>query len=292
MSALVSNILTQVFITLIAVAGVYVLTGLTGMFSLGQAAFMAIGAYASGLLVLRAHLPIALAWVLAVVMATGVGFLIGYPVVRLRRDYISLVTLGFGEAIAALLNRMTFLTGGASGLTGIPRTVGLGITAVSAVVVLTLVAFFKNSKYGRQCIALRGDELAAKAMGINVTKVKMTAFLLSVALTSYSGCLYAFYMSYVDPTGFGWKKSADWVIMVFFGGVNSLTGSTLGAFILSALPQALRSLQSYRYVIYAILVLIILNFKPSGLLGEWELSPRNIRALFTKRNKKAAKEEV
>lgn len=292
MSALVSNILTQVFITLIAVAGVYVLTGLTGMFSLGQAAFMAIGAYASGLLVLRAHLPIALACVLAVVMATGVGFLIGYPVVRLRRDYISLVTLGFGEAIAALLNRMTFLTGGASGLTGIPRTVGLGITAVSAVVVLTLVAFFKNSKYGRQCIALRGDELAAKAMGINVTKVKMTAFLLSVALTSYSGCLYAFYMSYVDPTGFGWKKSADWVIMVFFGGVNSLTGSTLGAFILSALPQALRSLQSYRYVIYAILVLIILNFKPSGLLGEWELSPRNIRALFTKRNKKAAKEEV
>ena len=292
MSALVSNILTQVFITLIAVAGVYVLTGLTGMFSLGQAAFMAIGAYASGLLVLRAHLPIPLAWILAVVMATGVGFLIGYPVVRLRRDYISLVTLGFGEAIAALLNRMTFLTGGASGLTGIPRTVGLGITAVSAVVVLTLVAFFKNSKYGRQCIALRGDELAAKAMGINVTKVKMTAFLLSVALTSYSGCLYAFYMSYVDPTGFGWKKSADWVIMVFFGGVNSLTGSTLGAFILSALPQALRSLQSYRYVIYAILVLIILNFKPSGLLGEWELSPRNIRALFTKRNKKAAKEEV
>lgn len=292
MSALVSNILTQVFITLIAVAGVYVLTGLTGMFSLGQAAFMAIGAYASGLLVLRAHLPIALACVLAVVMATGVGFLIGYPVVRLRRDYISLVTLGFGEAIAALLNRMTFLTGGASGLTGIPRTVGLGITAVSAVVVLALVAFFKNSKYGRQCIALRGDELAAKAMGINVTKVKMTAFLLSVALTSYSGCLYAFYMSYVDPTGFGWKKGADWVIMVFFGGVNSLTGSTLGAFILSALPQALRSLQSYRYVIYAILVLIILNFKPSGLLGEWELSPRNIRALFTKRNKKTAKKEV
>ena len=292
MSALVSNILTQVFITLIAVAGVYVLTGLTGMFSLGQAAFMAIGAYASGLLVLRAHLPIALACVLAVVMATGVGFLIGYPVVRLRRDYISLVTLGFGEAIAALLNRMTFPTGGASGLTGIPRTVGLGITAVSAVVVLVLVAFFKNSKYGRQCIALRGDELAAKAMGINVTKVKMTAFLLSVALTSYSGCLYAFYMSYVDPTGFGWKKSADWVIMVFFGGVNSLTGSTLGAFILSALPQALRSLQSYRYVIYAILVLIILNFKPSGLLGEWELSPRNIRALFTKRNKKTAKKEV
>ena len=165
---------------------------------------------------------------------------------------------------------------------------GLGITLVSAVAALTLVAFFKTSKYGRQCIALRGDELAAKAMGINVTKVKMTAFLLSVALTSYSGCLYAFYMSYVDPSGFGWKKSADWVIMVFFGGVNSLTGSTLGAFILSALPQVLRGLQNYRYVIYAVLVLIILNFKPSGLLGEWELSIRGIRSLF----RKPAKKEV
>lgn len=288
MSALLSNILTQVFITLIAVSGVYVLTGLTGMFSLGQAAFMAIGAYASGLLVIRAHIPFALACIIAVAMATGIGFLIGYPVVRLRRDYISLVTLGFGEAIAALLNRMTTLTGGANGLTGIPRIVGLGITLVSAVAALTLVALFKTSKYGRQCIALRGDELAAKAMGINVTKVKMTAFLLSVALTSYSGCLYAFYMSYVDPSGFGWKKSADWVIMVFFGGVNSLTGSTLGAFILSALPQVLRGLQNYRYVIYAVLVLIILNFKPSGLLGEWELSIRNIRKLF----RKPAKKEV
>lgn len=286
MSALLSNILTQVFITLIAVSGVYVLTGLTGMFSLGQAAFMAIGAYASGLLVIRAHIPFALACLIAVAMATGIGFLIGYPVVRLRRDYISLVTLGFGEAIAALLNRMTTLTGGANGLTGIPRIVGLGITLVSAVAAITLVAFFKTSKYGRQCIALRGDELAAKAMGIDVTKVKMTAFLLSVALTSYSGCLYAFYMSYVDPSGFGWKKSADWVIMVFFGGVNSLTGSTLGAFILSALPQVLRGLQNYRYVIYAVLVLIILNFKPSGLLGEWELSIRGIRKLFRKPVKK------
>lgn len=274
--ALVSNILTQVFITLISVVGVYVLTGLTGMFSLGQAAFMAIGSYASGLLVVKGGMALAPAIVLAVLMTTLVGYLVGYPVVRLRRDYISLVTLGFGEAIGALLNRMTSLTGGASGFTGIPRRTTLLLAAVSAVAAIILVAFFKTSKYGRQCIALRGDELAAKAMGINVTRVKMTAFLLSVALTAYSGCLYAFYMSYVDPSGFGWKKSADWVIMVFFGGVNSLTGSTLGAFILSALPQVLRGLQNYRYVIYAVLVLLIINFKPSGLLGEWELTPRNL----------------
>ena len=113
-------------------------------------------------------------------------------------------------------------------------------------------------------------------MGINVTRVKMIAFLTSVALTAYSGCLYVFYLSYVDPTGFGWKKSADWVIMVFFGGVNSLSGSIIGASILTALPQVLRGLQDYRYVIYAVLVLLIINFKPSGLLGEWELTPKNV----------------
>lgn len=289
--ALLTNVLTQVFITLIAVAGVYVLTGLTGMFSLGQAAFMAIGAYASALLVLRLHVPLVLAVILAVAMAVAVGYLIGYPVVRLRRDYISLVTLGFGESIAALLNRMTTLTGGASGLTGVPRRVGFWTALISAVVAIALVAFFKTSKYGRQCIALRGDELAARAMGIDVTKIKMIAFLLSVALTAYSGALYVFYMSYIDPTGFGWKKSADWIIMVFFGGVNSLTGSTLGAFILSALPQVLRSLQNYRYVIYAILVLLIINFRPSGLLGEWELSPRGLRDLFAPRKKTAGQTE-
>lgn len=277
---LVANILTQIFITLIAVVGVYVLTGLTGMFSLGQAAFMAIGAYTSGLLVIRLDIPFPLAAVLAVMLAVVVGFIIGFPTVRLRRDYISLVTLGFGEAIAALLNRMTSITGGAQGLTGIPRRTTLLITAVSAVLAIALVAYFKSSKYGRQCIAVRDDELAAKAMGIHVTKVKMIAFLLSVALTAYSGVLYAFYLSFVDPTIFGWKRSADWIIMVFFGGVNSLSGSIIGAFFLSALPQFLRGLEAYRYVIYAVLVLLIINFKPSGLLGEWELTPRNISLAF------------
>lgn len=277
---LVANILTQIFITLIAVVGVYVLTGLTGMFSLGQAAFMAIGAYTSGLLVIRLGFAIPIAAILAVLLAVVVGFIIGFPTVRLRRDYISLVTLGFGEAIAALLNRMTPITGGAQGLTGIPRRTTLLIAAISAVLAIILVAFFKSSKYGRQCIAVRDDELAAKAMGIHVTKIKMIAFLLSVALTAFSGVLYAFYLSFVDPTIFGWKRSADWIIMVFFGGVNSLSGSVIGAFFLSALPQFLRGLENYRYVIYAVLVLLIINFKPSGLLGEWELTPRNISLAF------------
>lgn len=282
------QILTQILITVISVAGVFVLTGMTGMFSLGQAAFMAIGAYASGLMVTKLGLPILIAWPAAVLLAVVVGFIVGFPTVRLRRDYISLVTLGFGEAITALLNRATALTGGASGLRGIPKQTTLLMALVSAVVVIALITFFKKSKYGRQCIAVKSDELAAKAMGINVPRVKMIAFLISVAVTAYGGCLYAFYTTYVDPTLFGWRRSAEWVIMVFFGGVNSLTGSILSTFVLSGLPEVLRFLQNYRSIIYAVLVLLVINFKPAGLLGEWELTPKNIKRLV-RRSEKAAR---
>lgn len=284
------SIFTLILISVVSVTGVYVLTGLTGMFSLGQAAFMAMGAYISGILVVKLNVPFFIACMVAIMVSVFVGFIIGLPIVRLRRDYISLVTLGFGEAITALLNRTTKWTGGASGFTGIPKITTLTIVLVSAIVCITLVALFKNSKYGRQCIAVRSDELAAKAMGINVSKVKMTAFLLSVAVTSFSGCLYAFFTTYVDPTIFGWKKSADWVIMVFFGGVNSLTGAIASTFILTGLPEVLRFLQDYRSIFYAVLVLLVINFKPSGLFGEWELSPRNIKRIFAFFKKKTVKE--
>lgn len=280
------NIFTQICITLVAVSGVYVLTGLTGMFSLGQAAFMAVGAYVSGIFVVKLGTPFPLACVAAVIVAVGVGFVVGVPTVRLRRDYISLVTLGFGEAITALLNRTTKLTGGASGFIGIPKKTTTLMAFTFAVIAILLVNWFKNSKYGRQCIAIRGDELAAKAMGINVPRIKLISFLFSVALTSFSGCLYAFYITYVDPSIFGWKKSADWVIMVFFGGVNSLTGSILGATILSGLPEVLRGLSNYRSIIYAVLVLLIINFKPSGILGEYEITD-----LLKRKNRVTIKKE-
>ena len=164
------SILTQILITVVAVCGVYVLTGLTGMFSLGQAAFMAVGSYASGILVVKCGFPFWLACILAVLIAVVIGYLVGFPTVRLRRDYISLVTLGFGEAITALLNRATKLTGGASGFIGIPRKTTFLLALVSAIAAIAIVSWFKTSKYGRQCIAVRGDELAAKAMGINVPK--------------------------------------------------------------------------------------------------------------------------
>ena len=271
-----ASILTFTLISVIAVTGIYVLTGLTGMFSLGQAAFMAIGAYVSGYLVVKLGVPFVLAAIIAVIISVMVGYIVGLPTVRLRRDYISLVTLGFGEAITALLNQAQSITGGALGFSGIPKITTLPLALISAIACIVLISFLKNSKYGRQCIAARSDELAAKTMGINVPQIKMIAFLISVAVTSYAGVLYAFFTTYVDPGIFGWKKSAEWVIMVFFGGVNSLTGSIIGTVILTALPEVLRFAADYRTVFYAVLVLIIINFKPTGLFGEYELSLVNL----------------
>ena len=283
-------VLTQVCITLVSVCGIYILTGLTGMFSLGSAAFMAIGAYVSGLLVLKLGMNMYLAFLLAIIAAVAVGYVIGFPVVRLRRDYISLVTLGFGESIAQLILLLSQYTGGAFGLIGVPRKVNVGFTVIAAALAIALTALFKTSKYGRQCIAIKSDELAAKAMGINTSKVKMIAFLLSCGLTAFAGCMYAFYVGYVGPTDFGWKKSADWVIMVFFGGVNSLTGSIFGGAFLTFLPQYMQSLNKYRYIVYAVLVLFILNYKPNGIFGEWELTPRNMKKALKKFDRKMRKE--
>ena len=283
-------VLTQVCITLVSVCGIYILTGLTGMFSLGSAAFMAIGAYVSGLLVLKLGMNMYLAFLLAIIAAVAVGYVIGFPVVRLRRDYISLVTLGFGESIAQLILLLSQYTGGAFGLIGVPRKVNVGFTVIAAALAIALTALFKTSKYGRQCIAIKSDELAAKAMGINTSRVKMIAFLLSCGLTAFAGCMYAFYVGYVGPTDFGWKKSADWVLMVFFGGVNSLTGSIFGGAFLTFLPQYMQSLNKYRYIVYAVLVLFILNFKPNGIFGEWELTPRNMKKALKKFDRKMRKE--
>jgi branched-chain amino acid transport system permease protein len=153
------SILTFTLISVIAVTGIYVLTGLTGMFSLGQAAFMAIGAYVSGYLVVKLGVPFVLAAIIAVIISVMVGYIVGLPTVRLRRDYISLVTLGFGEAITALLNQAQSITGGALGFSGIPKITTLPLALISAIACIVLISFLKNSKYGRQCIAARSDEL-------------------------------------------------------------------------------------------------------------------------------------
>jgi branched-chain amino acid transport system permease protein len=257
---------------MIGVLGVYMVTGLTGLFSFGQAAFLAIGAYISAVLFKNLGFPLPLAAVVAIVVGLGAGLLVGVPTVRLRRDYISLVTFGFGEAIIAVLNNTTAITGGATGLSGVPQRTNLPLVSISVLVCLVIVSSYKNSKYGRQCLALRSDELAARSMGINVEGLKLVTFLIGSAMTTFAGVLYVFYTTYVEPGAFGWVVSAEWVIIVFVGGINSLTGAVLATVLLTGLPEFLRFASEWRTAIYCIIVILILNFRPSGIFGEYEVS--------------------
>lgn len=283
----IGTILIFTGITLIGVLGSYMVTGLTGLFSFGQAAFFSVGAYTAAVLVKNLEVPFLLAVPAAMAVGLLAGLIVGYPTVRLRRDYISLVTFGFGEAIIALLNNSTNLTGGAMGLSGIPQYTNFAVVWGSVAVCLALVAGYKYSKYGRQCLALRTDELAAKAMGINVNRVKLITFLFAAAMTSYAGVLYAFYTTYVEPGAFGWIVSAEWIIIVFVGGINSLTGSVVATILLTGLPEMLRFASEWRIAAYCVIVLLIINYRPIGLFGEFEFTLRWLRQLGKKGAKPA-----
>ncbi|MGA3173983.1 MAG: branched-chain amino acid ABC transporter permease [Syntrophorhabdales bacterium] len=274
--------LTFTGIALIGVLGTYMVTGLTGLFSFGQAAFLAIGAYVSAVLFKNLGLPLPLAALAAVLVGLAAGLLVGLPTVRLRRDYISLVTFGFGEAIIAVLNNTTNITGGAMGLSGVPQHTSFPLVFISVVVCLAVVVSYKNSKYGRQCLALRNDELAAKSMGINVERLKLITFLIASVMTSFAGVLYVFYTTYVEPGAFGWVVSAEWMIIVFVGGVNSLTGAVVSTVLLTGLPEFLRFASEWRIAIYCVIVLLILNFRPSGMFGQHEISLSFLRRLVRK----------
>lgn len=278
----IASTLTFTGIALIGVLGVYMVTGLTGLFSFGQAAFLAIGAYVSAVLFKNLGLRLPLAALVAMLVGLAAGLLVGLPTVRLRRDYISLVTFGFGEAIIAVLNNTANITGGAMGLSGVPQRTSFLLVLASVLVCLAIVISYKNSKYGRQCLALRNDELAAKSMGINVERLKLVTFLIASVMTSFAGVLYVFYTTYVEPGAFGWVISAEWMIIVFVGGVNSLTGAVVATVLLTGLPEFLRFASEWRIAIYCIIVLLILNFRPSGIFGEHEISLRFLRQLFRK----------
>jgi branched-chain amino acid transport system permease protein len=274
--------LTFTGISLIGVLGAYMVTGLTGLFSFGQAAFLAVGAYVSAVLFKNFGLPLPVAAVAAMITGLLAGVIVGVPTVRLRRDYISLVTFGFGEAIIAVLNNSTSITGGATGLSGVPQFTSFPLVVVSVLACLAVVISYKNSKYGRQCLALRSDELAAKSMGINVERLKLMTFLMASVMTSFAGVLYVFYTTYVEPGAFGWVVSAEWTIIVFVGGINSLTGAVVATILLTGLPEFLRFASEWRIAIYCIIVLLILNFRPSGIFGQYEISLRSIKQLLGK----------
>lgn len=284
MNQYVIGIITYTGIMLIAVLGMSVLTGFTGLFSLGHAGFMAIGAYVSAMLVKFCGMPVIVGLIAGTFVSAVIGALVGYPSLRLKGDYFLILTLGFGESVKLILENTQYLTGGAKGLPDIGGNMPVYVVLVIDVLVLIILANFIRSKHGRNCIAVREEETAAETMGINVTNYKMLAMVISCGLCGLSGAMLAHYMGYLQPVMFGSVRSNELIMTVIMGGMGSLTGSTIAAIVLTPLPEILRigSAQEWRMVIYGLVIVLIIIFKPSGLLGYKELTPSGIRSAFNK----------
>ncbi|WHH61262.1 branched-chain amino acid ABC transporter permease [Petroclostridium sp. X23] len=275
------GVLTVTGIYLIAILGVSILTGFTGLFSMGHAGFMAIGAYTSALIVKIFHVPVPVGIVFGGLAAMIVGFLIGYPTLKLKGDYFVIATLGIGESVKLLVENLT-ITGGARGLSGVIGWTNVWNVWGMVIIVVILLVNFLNSKYGRNCIALREDELAASSVGIDIVKYKMLGMCISCVLCGLSGALLAHYMRFLHTTMFTMAISNLLIVTVILGGCGSLTGTIISALVLVPLPEFLRieSGQAWRMVIYGLLVVIVIICRPSGLMGTNEFRISSVKKSF------------
>lgn len=283
-------------------------TGYLGQLPLGHAGFMAVGAYTAGIYLKRtpiatymsegntaATIPyIVMALVLSAVVAGIVGILIGVPALRLKGDYLAIITLGFGEIIRVILQNIDSVfgqtvTGGTSGLKQIPKFTNMFIVMVCVVVTITVIHMVMQSRQGRAILAIRDNEIAAESCGINTTYYKVMAFSLSASFAGVAGALYAGYVGLLQPTNFGFMRSIEILVMVVLGGMGSMIGSVISATVLTTLPQLLLAFDTYRMVVYSIVLILVMNFRPKGLMGNYEFSMyRTLEFLFFRKKKEAS----
>ena len=267
-------------IYVIVALGLNLVTGMTGQLVLGHAGFMAIGGYSTALLMLRLNVPMVPALIAGGLISATFGMLIGIPALRLKGDYLAIVTLGFGEIIRVVLTNLDKLTGGAAGLMAIPGFPDINgqnslstFVIVSLVMVLSIIAVvhLMTSSHGRAILSVRDDEIASESMGINVFYTKLYAFVFSTFLAGIAGGLFAMQNQYLNPAMFDFLKSMDFLIIVVFGGMGSITGTVAASFVLTIAQEELRFLQDYRLVIYPLLLILMMIFRPQGLLGTKEI---------------------
>lgn len=280
MSAYQIGLIIQACISIITVVAVFAMTGLAGMFSLGQAAYMAIGAYITFVLSRLFDIPYFLTGIFAILLCILLAWIIGVPTLKLRRDYFALITVGFGQMIVAVILIFEEFTNGSIGFARIPRSdYLLPVSILATILIIFCIRNLKYSRFGRMCIALKTDEIAARSFGIDVYRLKIKIYILASAIAGFAGIITAMRNRVITPDTFGWTQSAEMQIFLFFGGTNSLTGAALSAFSLKLIPEFLRgitlfgiSLQEYRTIIYCILIIAVINFRPQGIMGEKELS--------------------
>jgi len=279
-------------INIIAAIGVAILTGYTGLFSIGHAGFMALGGYLSAILVKEYNVPFVVALLAGGTFAGLCSFIIGYPAFRskLRGDYFAIATLGFSEAIRLILNNTktlgTIKIGGAFGYMNIPNHSNVFVVLVAVILALFFAHMFVTSQYGKNCIAIGQDEVAAEMMGVNLLRTKLLALFVSAFYAGVAGGLLGFYFAYLSPSFFTLTKSSDLLAAVVFGGIQSIIGPVITAFVLVAVPELLRALAEWRLILYGFLFVVVMIFRPQGLLGYVEMNLNFARNLWSKiRNK-------
>ncbi len=267
-------------INIILAVSLNLINGFNGQFSIGHAGFMAVGAYGAAMITIKAHLPFAIALLVGALLAAVCGVLVGLPTLRLRGDYLAIATLGFGEIIRGLIVNIDYI-GGAYGLSGIPKLANWTWIFWLTVLTVLVISNFINSTHGRATISIRENEIAAEAMGINTTKYKVMAFTIGSLFAGLAGGLHAHYFYTIQPNTFNFLKSFDILVMVVLGGQGSITGSIIAAIALTILSASLQKLAALRLVIYALLLIVVMLFRPQGLMGTKEFSFN----MFSKKSK-------
>ena len=265
------RIVILICINVILAVSLNLIIGITGQLTLGHAGFMSIGAYAAAMATIQLNVPFPIALLLGGLAAGLIGYLIGLPTLSLKGDYLAITTLGFGEIIRVVITNIDQL-GGGRGLSGIPPKTTFAWVFFIMIFTILIIYNIARSSQGRAMMSVREDEIAAEAMGINTTKYKIMAFVIGSFLSGIAGGLFSHYLMYIKPEQFGFLKSVDLVTYVVMGGMGSLTGSVFSTGILTILPEFLRFMNDYRMIIYPLALIIIMRFRPQGLMGTKELS--------------------
>lgn len=268
------QILQQIGINIILAVGLNLIVGFSGQFSLGHAGFMAIGAYAAAIIGSRSATYPAFfaAMVLGALIAGAVALVVGIPTLRLKGDYLAIATLGVSEIIRILIINGGDLTNGAAGILGIPAFTNWQMVYFFVVITTILTINFLRSPIGRATLSVREDEIAAESVGVNTTKIKVIAFVFGAMTASIAGSLQAGFIGSVVPKDYTFINSINVLIIVVFGGLGSMTGTIVAAIVLGILNMVLQNVASIRMIIYSLALILVMIFRPGGLLGTWELS--------------------
>lgn len=278
------QILQQIGINIILAVGLNLIVGFSGQFSLGHAGFMAIGAYAAAIIGSTSPTYGAFfgAMLVGALLSGVVALLVGIPTLRLKGDYLAVATLGVSEIIRIFIINGGSLTNGAAGILGIPNFTTWQMIYFFVVITTIATLNFLRSPIGRSTLSVREDEIAAESVGVNTTKIKIIAFVFGAITASIAGSLQAGFIGSVVPKDYTFINSINVLIIVVFGGLGSITGAIVSAIVLGILNMLLQDVASVRMIIYALALVLVMIFRPGGLLGTWELS----LSRFFKKSKK------